>query len=121
MLTTRPATPADVRAFYPDSGTSVRAWVAEVDGEVQGIIGLALLRPVACAFSQFREPLKPYLNHPAIWRLVKKLQAVMQQSRLPVRAIVETGVTDRRALERVGFRYLGKIDGDGVFQYRGQD
>ena len=119
MLTARAATIEDIRGFYPDMTASVRAWVFELDNQVVGIIGVSLLRPIACAFSQFTPALEPYLGHPVIWRIVKKLQAAMAGLKMPVRAIVEPGVTDHRILQRVGFRYVGKIDGDQVYEYRG--
>lgn len=110
----------DVKLFYPTMTSSVRAWVAELNGEVVGIIGVALLRPVGCAFSQFKPALKPFLSHPAVWRLIKHMQEAMERSVVPVRAIVEEGVTDHRVLQRIGFRYVGRIDGDGVYEYRGR-
>lgn len=110
---------ADVKSFYPDMTSSARAWVFELDGAVVGIIGVALLRPIACAFSMFTPSLKPYLGHMVVWRVIKKWQAVLDASALPVRAIVEEGVTDQRMLQRVGFRYAGNFEGDKVYEYRG--
>ena len=120
MLTVRPATIADIRSFYPEWTASFRAWVAELDGEVQGIIGLCLLRPVAFAFSQFREPLRPYLKHPAILRLIKRAQAAYAASIVPVTAVPDPNEDAApRTLTRLGFRYIGKIDGEKVYQFYG--
>lgn len=118
MLTVRPATIEDIRSFYPEWTASFRAWVAELDGEVQGIIGLCLLRPVAFAFSQFREPLRPHLKHPSILRLIKKAQAAFDASIVPVTAVPDPNEpTARRLLTRLGFRYKGKVDGEPVYEW----
>lgn len=119
-VTVRAAAMDDVRAFYPEVSTSFRAWVAEVDGEVQGIVGIALTHPVACAFAHIREPLRPCLKHPAVMRIVKKVQAVAAASRMPVRTFEEPGEPKaRRMLERFGFRYIGTESGNKVFEYAG--
>lgn len=110
-LTTRPATAADVRDFYPDQTCSFRAWVAEVDGQPQGIIGIALTRPAACVFSAVREPLKPFLRHMAVLRLIKRAQAAVKASRVPVIALAEPGLaTAPTILARLGFEHLGRTE-----------
>lgn len=104
--------------FYPEMTCSFRAWVCELDGKVEGIIGLALLRPIACMFSAFREALRPYLKHPTVLRLIKRAEAAVKASRLPVRAIAEpTEPTAPGILKRLGFEYLGEIDGDQVYEW----
>lgn len=118
MIVTRPATAADVKLFYPEYSCSFRAWVAEQDGRVQGIIGVALTRPIACMFSAFREPLRQHLKCMPILRLIKKAQAAVQESKIPVLAIAEpTEPTAPGMLERIGFEYLGRIDGDELYQW----
>lgn len=112
----RPATSDDVKLFYPDMHCSFRAWVCELNGEVQGIIGLALTRPMACLFSVFREPLRPYLKHLAILRGIKRAQALVQASRLPVLALAEpTEPTAPGILKRLGFEYIGAFDEGEVY------
>lgn len=114
----RPATATDVKAFYPDMTSSFRAWVCEIDGEVQGIIGIALLRPVACMFSAFREPLRPHLKSLTVLRLIKRAEAAVKASRVPVWAAAEPGEpTAPGMLERLGFEYLGRIDGDEIYSW----
>lgn len=115
-LTARAATPSDLREFYPDMVCSFRAWVCELNGEVQGIIGVALLRPLACMFSTVREPLKPFLRHLTILRLIKRAQAAVQASRVPVIALAEPGlVTAPRILERIGFEHVGTFDDGEIY------
>lgn len=115
-LTARPATVADVKLFYPDMACSFRAWVCELDGEVQGIIGVALMRPVACMFSIFREPLRPHLRHLTILRGIKRAQAAVQASRVPVLALAEPGEpTAPGILKRLGFEHVGLFDEGDVY------
>lgn len=117
MLVSRPATAADVREFYPDMTCSFRAWVCELDGKVEGIIGLALTRPIACMFSAFREALRPYLKSLTILRLIKRAEAAVKASRVPVRAIAEpTEPTAPGMLERLGFEFELMNDGDAIYR-----
>lgn len=114
----RAATAADVKAFYPEMTSSFRAWVCELDGEVQGIIGLALLRPVACMFSTFREPLRPHLRSLTVLRLIKRAEAAVKASRVPVWAVAEPDEpTAPGMLKRLGFEYLGCVAGDEIYSW----
>lgn len=118
MLKGRGATLEDVQAFYPGMTASFRAWVCELDGEVRGIIGVALLRPVACMFSTFEEPLRPFLKHPTVLRLIKRAEAAVKASNVPVWAIAQPDEpTAPRMLERLGFSFLGEFDGDRIYQW----
>ncbi len=115
-LAVRAATPDDVKNFYPDLGCSFRAWVCELDGEVQGIVGVALTRPNAGMFSVFREALRPHLRHLAILRAIKAAQAAVKASRVPVLALAEPGEpTAPKLLERLGFEYIGAFDEGEVY------
>lgn len=117
-LKARAATAADVRDFYPEMTSSFRAWVCEMDGEVQGIIGIALLRPVACMFSAFREPLQPHLRSLTVLRLIKRAEAAVKASRVPVLAIAEPGMpTAPGMLERLGFEYLGLDNDNEIYSW----
>ncbi len=114
----RPATTADVMTFYPEMTSSFRAWVCELDGEVQGIIGVALVRPLSCMFSAFREALRPYLRHPAVLRLIKKAEAAVRASRVPVLAIAQANEPTAPAmLERLGFSHAGEYEGEMIYQF----
>lgn len=99
--------------------SSFRAWVCDLDGEPQGIIGVALLRPIACMFSTFNEPLRPFLKRPTILRLIKKAEAAVNASRVPVWAVAEpTEPTAPKILERLGFKRVGVVEGDEIYEYR---
>jgi hypothetical protein len=119
-LTARPATAADVRQFYPTWTCSFRAMVCELNGEVQGIIGIALLRPVACLFSVFNEPLRPFLRHLTVLRLIKWAQGAVKASRVPVLALAEPDeATAPDILTRLGFKHLGTFDDGEIYQWAG--
>jgi hypothetical protein len=120
MLRSRPATMTDVQRFYPGLGVSVRAWVCEIDGEVQGIIGIAITRPAHSIFSMFSEALRPHLRSLTVLRLVKWLADLLPSFRAPIFAIREPG--GRQAphiLKRLGFRFYGIVDGDAVYRFEG--
>lgn len=120
-MTVRAATAQDVNQFYPDVTASFRAWVAEVEGEVQGIIGLALTRPYACIFSAVNEPLKPLLKTMPILKLIKRVEALFKARGLPVLAIAEPDLMTAPAiLQRLGFEYLQEVDGDEVYVWWGE-
>jgi hypothetical protein len=119
-LNPRPATEADVKAFYPEMTSSFRAWVCEMDGKPEGIIGIALLRPVACMFSKFNEPLRPHLKSLTVLRLIKTAQAAVMASLVPVWAAAEPGEdTAPGILKRLGFEYRGNVAGDEIYVYGG--
>jgi hypothetical protein len=115
----RPARAADVAQFYPDITCSFRAWVAELDGEPKGIIGVALLSPIACMFSAFAPELRPHLKRPAVLRLIKKAEGAVKASPVPVWAVAqEDEPTAPGVLERLGFIHLGEMDGDTIYEWR---
>ena len=114
----RAATAEDVQRFYPGYVTSFRAWVIELNGEAKGIIGVALLSPIACMFSKFEEALRPYLKHPAVLRLIKKAEAAVKASRVPVWAVAQNDEpTAPTVLSRLGFRHIGELNGDVIFAW----
>lgn len=120
-LGSRPATADDVRLFYPEVTASFRAMVCTMDGEPQGIIGIALTRPVSCLFSVVRDPLRPYLKSLTVLRLIKWVQGIIETSRVPVRAIAEpTEATADGILRRMGFSYVGRFDDDEIYEHGGR-
>jgi hypothetical protein len=120
-LTSRPATAADIAEFYPTMTSSFRAWVAELDGRPEGIIGIALLRPIACLFSTFRDALKPYLKHPAVLRLIKKAQAAVKACSAPVAAAIDPEEPESpKILTRLGFKPCGWVDGHEMYLFAGE-
>lgn len=117
-LKARPATAADVKLFYPEITASFRAWACDIDGEPQGIIGLALTRPAACMFSTFEEPLRPHLKSLTVLRLIKRAEMTVKASLVPVLAIAEPNEPAAAGmLERLGFEHLGRFDDDEIYRY----
>lgn len=90
--------------------------MAELDGKAAGVIGLALTRPRACLFCAFGEELRPYLKTMPVMRLVKKVETMFKARGMPVFAVCEK--TEPKApamLARLGFEYIGSVDGDEVY------
>ena len=120
-LASRPATPADVRLWYPDMGPSMRARVCDMDGEPQGILGIALVRPYPCIFSAVNPPLRPHLKSITVMRMVKWLKSEVEARAVPVRALAEQGEEKAPALlERLGFSPIGEFEGSALYERRAQ-
>lgn len=119
-LIVRPARVEDVKLFYPDIGATFRAWVAEVDGVVEGIIGLVMTRPVACLISSVSETLRPYLKRLSILRAIKRVQALCEDYRGRIVAVQEPDEPSSPAiLHRLGFKPYGRVDGDFFYEFGG--
>lgn len=119
-VTTRPAQAADIAHFYPDLGTSVRAWIIELDGVMVGIVGIAMCRPTHSIFSTFDEALRPYLKRLSVLRLIKRLQTYVEAAKGPVLAVREPGERQSaHLLKRLGFRFHALVEGDAIYRYEG--
>lgn len=118
MITTRPATPADLALFYPDFTCSFRAWTALLDQAPKGIIGLALTLPVAFLFSNFEPELRPHLRRPGIMHLIRQTRDTIRKSRVPVWAVAQDDEPDApRILQRLGLTYKGVLEGHVIYEY----
>lgn len=118
-LVVRPARAEDVRKYYPDNTSSFRAYVAELDGEVKGMIGLVLTRPIACLVSGFDEELRPHLRSMAIMRAIKKIQQICHSHPGGIIAAAEEGeATAPDILQRLGFSFGGEAEGDQIYIMR---
>ncbi len=116
-MTTRPAKEVDVVGLH-DCTASYRAWACELDGELVGVVGLALTRPRACLFCWFDEKLRPYLRSLSVLRLLKKAETMITERALPVYAIRQADEPKAaEILERLGFRQMGEIDDDDVWEF----
>jgi len=121
MITTRPATKDDVMHFYPDITASFRAWVVELNGHVEAILGIVMRRPFATLVSVVNDALKPYLKHMAVLRLIKKVQGVCEKYKGPLVAIAEDGEEGAPLLlTRLGFVHYGVVDGDELYIWGGE-
>lgn len=119
MISVRPASLDDVATIHPEvAGASYRAWVAEMDGERVGTIGLALTRPRACLFCGFEENLRPHLKSMPILRLLKKVHDVIEQRGLPVYALRDENEDKAPViLQRMGFAPVGTFEGHEVWEW----
>ena len=112
-LVVRPARVEDVKHYYPDVGASFKAWVAELDGVVEGIVGLVLTRPVACLVSGFSEALRPYLKSLPILKAIKRAYEACKAHNGMIIAVQErTEEQSPVILARLGFEPFKEIDGD---------
>lgn len=112
----RTATRADIDAFCPEMTCSFRAWACDLDGEPQGVIGVALFRPMPCMFSRFKAEFREHLRSMTVLRLIKKAEAAVHASRVPVTAFAERGEpTAIPNLKRFGFRFSHWQDGVRVY------
>lgn len=111
----RPATSADLAAFStaPTWGT-IRAIVAETDGKVIGIAGLAYQGEHVIAFSEIRDELRRYPV--TIMRAARRVLRMLDGTgALAVANPEEQGA--RRFLTRLGFATV--CDRTGTFRWSG--
>lgn len=104
-LISRPATAADLRAFYGDRPhPTLKALVVTRGDEVLGVIGLAREGVRAKYFSEIREDLRPRLKRMISLRTIWKSMELVRTSKLPVFAIAQADEPDsHRVLQRLGF------------------
>ena len=79
--------------------------VAEMDGRVVGIIGVAREYNIGKFFADFKPELEPYLKSLPIMRAIKQSLRFCDEYRGPVVAIAEHG-EGCRVLHRLGFDHL---------------
>jgi hypothetical protein len=101
----RPATAADVQAYYGSPPAQTMCAVVIFMGEeVAGILGVVRHENHAQFFSEFREALRPHLRTLPVMRAIKRAQEMISGSKLPVFAIAEETEADAvRILTRLGF------------------
>lgn len=120
-LEVRPATAADVVAFYgePQSAT-IRAVVALEDGKPIGIAGIARKCGVLMMFSEMKPEMRKYPKQ--MLKAAKKLMTLIEG--LPVLAVADPNEpTAERLLRHLGLDYIGHCSEGEVFgreaQWRG--
>lgn len=107
-LNVRPARAADIAEFYDGSWPeTLRAYVATLDDEVVGVIGIATHRGVNRVFSDMKDELRPYLRSMKILRLIKRVIGWIPEYRGLVYAIPDDD-EGRRVLTRLGFEDRGE-------------
>lgn len=105
-ITTRYATSQDVSEFWDEkiSGT-MRALVAEMDGEVVGFIGVVREGPIGKYFCDFKPELQPYLTSMPIMRAIKKSMEFVHEYQGPLVSVAEHA-EGCRILNKLGFTHL---------------
>ena len=99
----RPATRADIEAFYPNLTQTVRAWTVELNGEPLGVGGVYYQGDIAVAFSAF----KPELDKWPMTKLrgLKKIMEIVGDRSCI--AIADEKFPDApKLLERIGFQHI---------------
>jgi hypothetical protein len=106
QIITRPATLEDLIVFYGErpSGTT-RAIVAEMDGEIVGVIGIIRERLWGKYFSEFSPALQPHLKSITIMRAIKESLKFCDNYRGPVLAVANDAESCR-IMNRLGFTHL---------------
>ena len=83
----------------------MRAIVAEMDGELVGVIGVVREGPIGKFFVDITHKLQPHLQSITILRAIKASMELVKQYRGPVLAIAEHA-EGCRILNRLGFIHL---------------
>ena len=83
----------------------MRADVAEMDGEIVGVIGISRDREHGLFFSDFKPSLQPHLKSITIMRAIKRALRFCEQYRGPVLAVAEDAESCR-IMHRLGFTHL---------------
>lgn len=103
----RPATADDCKRFWgSETPVSMRAFVAEQDGVVMAVAGLAFMSSGIMAFSDQSPEMPPHAM--TAMRMAKKIIGVMQDIKSPVYCTADkTKPNACSFLERIGFTPLG--------------
>jgi hypothetical protein len=110
MITTRPATTADIMNIYGQlPGQTVRADVFEVDGSPAAIVGRYVEDGVIVLFSD----IKVSASKMTVWRRAKEIMAG-----LTVPAVCVATPGSEKFLERLGWSYLCDSDEGAVYQWQ---
>ena len=109
----RPATAADLKAFYGDKPRpTVRAIVGVVDGVPLGVAGISYERGQLMLFSDLKPEGRKYRK-----AIVKAARMVLEMAKgIPILALAEHP-SSCRFLTRLGFTYIGSSPAGEVFRW----
>lgn len=79
--------------------------MAELDGEIVGVIGVAREGDIGKFFCDFSDVLQPYLRSITIWRAVKDSMKFVEQYQGPVVSLAQHA-EGCRMLNRLGWTHL---------------
>lgn len=102
----RAATTHDAEAFWGRSlPASIRGYVAEKDGVVMGVAGLAYMPTQIIAFADMKEGGQKYPM--TIMRITKLVKALLNETKVPVYCNADVLLPNsQKFLEHVGFKLL---------------
>lgn len=103
----RAATAADAHAFWGRTlPGSIRGYVAELDGQVMGIAGLAYAPNNIIAFADMAEGGQKYPM--TIMRMTKLVKTLLNETRVPVYCNADVKLRNStKFLEHIGFKPCG--------------
>lgn len=116
-----PTTAADVAEFFPKASPwRIRALTTRVDGRIVGIGGYAIL-PNGVRFGFMQASEEDIRQYPVVlYRATRKFFEDIQEA--GVTRFTATADKNREAaprwLERLGFTFIGEIEGESVFQWQ---
>jgi len=112
----RPATAADIAAYYGSSvAPTVRAVVAVMDGKPVGIAGVKYERGALMAFSEIRNEMRPHRK--AIVKGARMAVDMIRRIGAPVYAVGNLPTSDE-LLRHYGFERVGESRDGGVYQWQ---
>lgn len=102
----RPATFEDATAFWGKTApVSIRGYVAELDGRVMGIAGLAYAPNQIRGFADMVEEGQKYPM--TIMRITKLVKALLNETKAPVFCNADPNLPNaRKFLEHIGFKQV---------------
>lgn len=111
----RAARPADFEAFYGRSPPyTMRAWVAELDGEVIGIAGYYMRQGWVQAFSDMNDAMRQYPG--TIMREARRFMARLKSPALCIASCSEKNAA--RFLGYLGWRHVGTSEEGEVYAWQ---
>lgn len=117
-IETRPATAADIAAFYDEPpGERLRAWVMDVDGVPSAVGGVSFVNEESpLIFSRLTDRIRPYKF--AIFKGAKLLMQYLARMRYPMLAVADPDeVTARNLLAFLGLKLVTLREGLAVYRF----
>ena len=101
----RQATAADIDEFFGQRPRrTLRAFAVEMDGRVEGVVGVSREKEFGKFFADYSEALEPHLRSITVMRAVKKAMELVKSYGGPVISVASHG-EGARLLTRLGFTH----------------
>lgn len=116
MIEIRPATAADVLAFFGRSPQkTMQAVVVIKDGELSAFAGVTIERNQIIAFSDVKDGVR--VPNITVWRCAKAIMKYIRGRQAPVFAIASPDIPrSGRFLQTLGFTYVGPCESGNVYR-----